>query len=59
MTGTSAKPMPIGDGKFIQPGGKKFSITMAAIGHWKDGVMIEEGLFRDNATYMKQIGIGQ
>jgi len=28
-------------------------------GHWKDGVMIEEWLFWDNATYMKQIGIGQ
>jgi hypothetical protein len=26
---------------------------------WKDGVMIEEWLFWDNATYRKQIGIGQ
>lgn len=58
MTGTFTKPMPIGDGKFIQPTGKKFSIPMCTIGHWKDGVMIEESLFWDNATYMKQIGIG-
>ena len=58
MTGTFTKPMPIGDGKFIQPTGKKFSITMCTVGHWKDGVMIEEWLFWDNATYMKQIGIG-
>jgi hypothetical protein len=58
MTGTFTKPMPIGDGKFIQPTGKKFSLNMCTVGHWKDGVMIEEYLFWDNATYMKQIGIG-
>jgi hypothetical protein len=59
MTGTFTKPMPIGDGKFIQPTGKKFSLPMCTVGHWKDGVMTEEWLFWDNATYMKQIGIGQ
>ena len=59
MTGTFTQPMPIGEGKFIQPTGKKFSINMCTVGHWKDGVMIEEWLFWDNATYMKQIGIGQ
>jgi len=59
MTGTFTKPMPIGGGKFIQPTGKKFSLPMCTVGHWKDGVMIEEWLFWDNATYMKQIGIGQ
>ena len=32
---------------------------MCTVGHWKDGVMIEEWLFWDNATYMKQIGITQ
>jgi len=58
MTGTFTKPMPIGDGKFIQPTGKKFSINMCTVGHWKDGVMIEEWLFWDSATYMKQMGIG-
>jgi hypothetical protein len=58
MTGTFTKPMPIGDRKFIQPTGKKFSLNMCTVGHWKDGVMIEEWLFWDNATYMKQIGIG-
>ena len=59
MEGTFTKPMPIGDGKFIQPTGKKYSITMCTVGHWKDGVMVEEYLFWDNATYMKQIGLGQ
>ena len=59
MTGTFTKPMPIGDGKFIQPTGKKFSINMCTVGHWKNGVMIEEWLFWDSATYMNQMGIGK
>jgi predicted ester cyclase len=58
MAGTFTMPMPIGEGKFIQPTGKKFSIIMCTVGHWKDGVMIEEWLFWDSATYMKQMGIG-
>ncbi len=58
MTGTFTKPMPIGNGKFIPPTGKGFSLPMCTVGHWKDGVMIEEWLFWDNATYMKQIGVG-
>lgn len=57
MTGTFSEPMPIGDGKFIPPTGKQYSITMCTVGHWKDGVMIEEWLFWDNATFMKQIGL--
>jgi predicted ester cyclase len=59
MEGTFTKPMPIGDGKFIQPNGKKYSINMCTVGHWKNGVMIEEWLFWDNLTYMKQLGIAQ
>jgi hypothetical protein len=53
--GTFTKPMPIGNGKFIQPTGKAFKLPMCTIGHWKDGVMIEEWLFWDNQTYMNQI----
>lgn len=57
MEGTFTKPMPTPDGKSIPPTGKAFKITMATIGHWKDGVMDEEYLFWDNQTYMKQIGV--
>jgi len=57
--GTFTKPMPIGNGKFIQPTGKAFKMPMCTIGHWKDGVMIEEWLFWDNMTYMNQIGLGK
>jgi SnoaL-like polyketide cyclase len=60
MEGTFTRPMPIGDGKFIEPTGKAYKITMATIGHWnKDGVMDEEYLFWDNATFMQQIGLAK
>ena len=57
--GTFSKPMPIGNGKFIQPTGKTFKLPMCTIGHWKDGVMFEESLFWDNMTFMNQIGLGK
>ena len=59
MEGTFTKPMPIGDGKTIAPTGKAFRLTMATVGHWKGETMDEEYLFWDNATFMKQIGLGQ
>ena len=55
--GTFTKPMPAGNGKLIQPTGKAFSMPMATIGVWENGVMTEEHLFWDNQTYMKQIGL--
>jgi hypothetical protein len=58
MTGTFTKPMPLGNGKFAQPTGKKLNLQMATIGHWTAaGVMDHEWLFWDNQTYMKQIGL--
>ena len=58
--GTFTKPMPIGNGKFIQPTGKSFNMPMCTIGIWgPDGIMTEEHLFWDNQTYMNQIGLGK
>ncbi len=58
MEGTFTKPMPIGNGKFIDPTNKAFKINMVTIGLWnKEGVMYEEYLFWDNLTYMKQLGL--
>ncbi|ATP59172.1 polyketide cyclase [Pedobacter ginsengisoli] len=60
MEGTFTKPMPVGNGKFIQPTGKAFKIPMATVSIWKlDGTMSEEYLFWDNQTYMNQLGIGK
>lgn len=56
--GTFTKPMPLGNGQFIQPTGKAFKMPMATIGIWENGVMKEEHLFWDNQTYANQIGLG-
>ncbi len=58
--GTFTKPMPVGNGKFIQPTGKAFKMPMATIGIWKeDGTMSAEHLFWDNQTFMTQIGLAR
>jgi SnoaL-like polyketide cyclase len=59
MTGTFTKPMPVGEGKFIQPTGKRFALPMATIAQWKNKKMNHEWLFWDNQDFMKQIGVGQ
>jgi predicted ester cyclase len=59
VEGTFSRPMDIGGGKTIPPTGKSFKLSMVTIGHWKDGVMIEEWLMWDNSSFMKQIGLGQ
>ncbi len=59
MDGTFSKPMPIGGGKTIPPTNKKFKLMMCTVGHWKGGTMIEEYLFWDNQSFMKQIGLAK
>ncbi|MGH8004741.1 MAG: ester cyclase, partial [Limisphaerales bacterium] len=59
MTGTFSKPMPIGGGKSIPPTGKKFSVPMCTVARWKDGKMVEESLYWDNLTFMRQIGLAK
>lgn len=57
MEGTFTKPMPTGGGKTVAPTGKAFKLPMCTVGRWKNGVMVEEFLFWDNQTYMKQLGL--
>jgi len=57
MEGTFTKPMPAGASKTIAPTGKTFKLPMCTVGRWKNGVMVEEYLFWDNQTYMKQLGL--
>jgi len=60
MEGTFTVPMPLPDGTLIQPTGNTFKVPMATFGHWNaNGVMFEEYLFWDNATYLRQLGIGR
>lgn len=59
MTGTFTQPMPIGDGKFIQPTGQTFALPMATIAHWTKGTMDHEWLFWDSQEFMKQLGLAK
>ena len=60
LDGTFTKPMVLADGTVIQPTGKAYHLPMATLGHWnKQGTMDEEYLFWDNATLLKQIGVGK
>jgi hypothetical protein len=59
MEGTFTRPMPDGNGGFIQPTGKKYAINMATVGLWnRQGTMDEEFLFWDNQAFYSQIGLG-
>lgn len=58
IEGTFTRPMPTSDGKSIAPTGKAFKLPMSTVGHWKDGVMVEEHLYWDNQALMNQIGLG-
>lgn len=59
MEGTFSQPMPIGDGRTIPPTGKSFKLSMATIGHWEEGKMVEEYLFWDNQALTSQIGLAE
>ncbi len=58
MEGSFTRPMPLPDGTMIEPTGLHFRLPMVTLGRWnRAGVMSEEHLFWDNATFMRQIGI--
>jgi hypothetical protein len=59
VEGTFSIPMISADGTSIAPTNKKFKLPMCTTRVWKDGVMIEEQLFWDNQSLMKQIGLAK
>ena len=47
------------DGKEIPPTGKSFDVDFCTVARWdQNGQIIEENLFYDLVSFMKQIGIG-
>jgi SnoaL-like polyketide cyclase len=56
-TGTMTGPVIGADGTEIPPTGKSFDVDFCTVGHWKNGQMVEEYLFYDVPTFMKQIGL--
>ena len=60
FTGTFTGPMKGPDGKEIPPTGKRFEVDFCTVARWgEDGRIIEENLFYDLVSFMRQIGLGQ
>jgi ketosteroid isomerase-like protein len=58
--GTMKGPMKGPDGKEIPPTGKSFDVEFCTIAHWdNNGQIVEENLFYDLVTFMKQIGLSK
>ena len=58
--GTMKGPMMGPDGKEIPPTGKSFDVEFCTIARWaENGQIVEENLFYDLVTFMKQIGLSK
>ncbi len=57
FTGTMKGPMKGPDGKEIPPTGKSFAVDFCTVARWHNGQIVEENLFYDLVTFMKQIGL--
>lgn len=58
FTGTMKGPMTGPDGKEIGPTGKAFEVDFCTVAHWDNGQIVDEYLFYDLVTFMRQIGLG-
>ncbi|HEX7977874.1 MAG TPA: ester cyclase [Gemmatimonadaceae bacterium] len=59
FTGTMKGPMKGPDGKEIPPTNKPFDVDFCTVARWDEGQIVEENLFYDLVTFMKQIGLGK
>lgn len=57
FTGTMTGPMKAPDGSEIPPTGKAFEVDFCTVARWDDEQIVEENLFYDLVTFMKQIGL--
>lgn len=58
FTGTMKGPMTGPDGKAIPATNKPFDVDFCTVARWDEGQIVEENLFYDLVTFMKQIGLG-
>ncbi len=49
-------PMTI-DGKTVPPTNRSFELEFCTVARWKDGEIVEEKLFYDQVSFLKQIGV--
>ena len=59
FTGTMKGPMNGPDGKEIPATGKSFEVDFCTVARWDNGQIVEENLFYDLVSFMKQIGLSK
>ena len=57
FTGTMTGPMQGSDGKEIPPTGKSVKVDFGTVARWDNGQIVEENLFYDLVTFMRQLGL--
>ncbi len=45
------------DGKTIPATNKSFNLEFCTVARWKDGEIVEEKLFYDQVSFLRQIGV--
>ena len=55
--GKMVGPMKMPDGRVVSPTGKTFDLEFCTVARWKDGEIVEEKLFYDQMSFLKQIGV--
>jgi ketosteroid isomerase-like protein len=59
FTGTMKGPMKGPDGREIPPTNKSFDVDFCTVARWDDGQIVEENLFYDLVTFMRQTGLSR
>lgn len=59
FTGAMTGPMTGPDGSEIPPTGKSFEVDFCTVARWDNDQIVEENLFYDLVTFMRQIGLSQ
>lgn len=57
FTGTHKGPMLGPGGKTIPPTNKAFRLELCTVAKWKGGEIVEEKLFYDSSSMMRQLGL--
>ena len=57
LRASGSSPSTLPDGRVLPPTGKELTIRIATLARWKDGRIVEEHLFWDNAEWNRQIGL--
>ena len=50
-------PWTAPDGKVHPPTGKTFELEFCTVARWKNGEIVEEDLFYDQVSFLRQIGV--